>query len=340
MSASPNFDYLEKKSNPELSIPYTQPHSDLESLVDIPFLSDDELSQDFEFCVPDIPSVKVFLAIYKINGTCYIETTPMPFLKYMVEIGETATFPSFDFECSSMEEEKFKTELVMFLMQVLNIEDDSGDLYERAFRGMVFNPDHKCLFIMIDYAKCNAPPTNTETWAIVDELVFERRVWNLPVDIPVSDTFRKNEILWTLPNTEIPVSLYMIKEDQNGIYSTDLSPNTESPTLFMHGDTIDTYKYADEYGDMYIFTQNPLLDDGTGSDRKYARYAVFTPGAKYLLEDQYHHDYLQSLHIISNTNKDVNANDAVSTIYFVEDKITKLPTQLWGMKDSSRFVRI
>ena len=340
MSNSPDFNYLATKPEPGLSIAYAPAASN----TDVPFLADTELSRDFDFCVPDILHVKVFLAIYDIM----LIGATNPCLKYMVEIGETATFPSFEIACADDNPEHFKTEAVLFLMQVLNMGEESGDVYERAFRGMVFNPEHKCVVAVFDYRECKSTQTHTKTWAVVDELVFERRVWNVPVDKAVSDTMRQNALLWTLPNADPPISLYMIKETGEGVFATDVSPSAEAPTLFMHGDTIDTYKYGDEYGDMYIFSQKPLFDDGTGSDRKYARYAVFAHGAKYLLEDQYHHAYLESLDAEEDQEsesgesepEEEEEDELVDAIYFVEDKITKVPTQLWGIKESSRFVRI
>ncbi len=352
-SETPDFDYLATKGDPELSIPYVPTeHNDS----NIQFLADKELSQSIDFCIPDVSTVKIYTAIFDINSACSINDTQIPFLKYAVEIGETASFPSFDLACSTTEDndEHFKTESVLFLMKVLYNEgsaEQSPIDFDTTFRGIIYSKDHNCAIAVFD-SRSLPKTTSSLTWAIVDELVFERRVWNVPVDVAISDCFRKNPILWsltsdTLNTSDFPFALYMIKETDN-VFGTEVSPSSDKPTLFRNGDTIDTYKYGDMYGDMYIFSQKPLFDDGTGSDRKYARYAVFTQGAKYLLEDKYHHDYIEAnrptqLGGETNTEEPEENEDPIRTedvIYFVEDTITKAPTQLWGVRETARFKKI
>ncbi len=359
---SPGFDYLATKGEPENSVLYKRPSNrGSHEPIGIDFLSDNELSRDIDMCVstPDLPAIKIYVGIFDIDGSCKINGETMPFLKYVIEPGSTITFPSIELACSEVEsnDEYFKTETTLFLMQILGIKGQPSDptFYDQVFRGMVFNATHKCCLAMFDYRKCltllgdNSSEEGMVllTWAIVDELVFERRVWNIPVDVAVSDTMRQNPVLWKL-SVAFPFAEYMVKETESGVFTTDLSPNNNAPTLFQHGDTIDSYKYGEEYGDVFIFTQKPLLDDGTGSDRKYARYAVFTDGAKYILEDQHHHEYLEyvSKKNVGSHTSDYNADAgdvevaAPDVIYFVEDRITRSPTQMWGVRESDRFVRI
>ncbi len=346
---------------------------------DYDFLNDSPLSQIFDFCVPKNAGtgINVFLCIYRINTNCELFIPPtdtneednttvdtklrIPFLQYVcIPTDTNMTFPSFSFNCddtsSDTNTELFEQECTLHLLTAVGI-DKLENVFESSFMGMVYSEKHNS--VMAVFNSDELPVSTSQlTWAIVDELVFKREIWGVNVDTRVSDILRENPILWTITYSggvvEFPFSVYMVtemndqkytNEERVGINKTYEDSISESNSLANIGNSIDTYKYGYIYGNMYLFSPALILSEQSPS--KFNRYAIFVNNAKYLLESEYHSEYIESRPPMQQNNEyEINEDEdnldttMIATIYFVENDKTPKPTQLWGTRYIYQFTQL
>lgn len=359
------------------------------------YLNNDELHQVFDYCVSSQSNTNtnvytVYLCIYNINTQCKVvsyddsdkETeTMMPFLKYIVRQVDTQyTFPSFQHTCSNDSDENETAILNASFLRILDILGLTIDStmnamdIKVAFKGFVSSSE-SCVFTVFDYAALMTYFTQTQTreidisaykWAIVDELVFEKRILGVQVDSIISTTFAKYPYLWNIKykgrDIDFPFCLLNVKP-YDGTYINETSPFSQSDTIFKHqsivkiGESEDEYKYGNIYGDMHLFSASPVRESTTQEYIQLQRYAVFTIGCKYVVDDGFN-AYMKTRNEMWNplpTNTPIppsheNVQDEdetkdememenmmVSCIYFVEDKLFPTPVPLWGVRQPYRF---
>lgn len=365
------------------------------------YLNNDELHQIFDYCVSSQPTTNtnvytVYLCIYDINRSCKVTTyndsgieteTMMPFLKYIVRQVDTQyTFPSFQHTCLSDSDENETDIINASFLRILDILGLSTDPtmnamdVKTAFKGFVAGTG-SAVFTVFDFATLmtyfNQIQTQTQNidisaykWAVVDELVFEKRILGINVNPVISSTFARHPYLWNIKyngrEIDFPFCLLNVKPS-NDLYINEMSPFSQSDTIFKHqsivkiGESEDEYKYGSIYGDMHLFSARPVRESTQQEHIQLQRYAVFTTGCKYVVDDGFN-DYMKSrtqqmwnglpttntLNPISSTEeteddtKDEHEmeNMMVSSLYFVEDKLFSTQTPLWGIRQPYRFEMI
>lgn len=369
------------------------------------YLDNDELHQIFDYCISSPSNTNtnvysVYLCIYDINKNCKVITyndvgteieTMVPFIKYIVRQTDTHyTFPSFQHTCSNDSGDNETSIINSCFLRILDILGlspttdptvNSLDI-KTAFKGFV-HANETSVFAVFDFAKLMAFFTQIQShtqggiditgykWAIVDELVFEKRVLGINVDPIISSTFAKHSYLWNIKyggrEIDFPFCLLYVKPDYAS-YINETSPFTISDTVFKHqsivkiGESEDEYKYGSVYGDMHLFSNKPVQEMTQQEHMLLQRYAVFTIGCKYVVDDGFN-TYMSlkaeqsgqawnplpvtALHITSTEDDETDANDEqemenmmVSCIYFVEDKLFSSQTPLWGIRQPYRFEMI
>ena len=203
-------------------------------------------------------------------------------------------------------------------------------------------------------------------WGIVDEVVFERAVLGVPIVSSVCDTVRDTPVLWNIwykgREMDFPFSLLSVRhsaEEGQQWTNEKASPFADDrmmkqQSLVKIGTATDAYTYGDDYGDLYLFSAKPLYDTAPGELLSYQRYAVFTMGAKYHLDEKHHSDILavreqlggdDIAEAIPDTDASVKAEEGekelhiVPCLYFVEDKLAH-PMPVWGIREISRFTML
>lgn len=340
------------------------------------YLNDDQLHQLFDFCVPSqLDMVTVHICIYDINTKCKIVTgeeteISMPFLKYIVQQTESNyIFPRFQLQCSDNNDTILRDESLLRILDVLGLSQDVNKPPENAFKGFVLCPTNKDVLAVYDFNALRASfSQNSEIinlqkykWSIVDDLVFEKHIHGIPVDPIITSTFRSHKYLWTIKyngrEIDTPFALYNVKEDDHDIYTNEMSPLTTADTIFKSqsivkiGEATDAYKHGDEIGDMHLFSAKPVMQLTPEETLKLQRYAVFTTGCKYIVDEvfnAYMSEYTRTTGTVAwtpleNTLKPSENEDtdhdymSVSSIYFIEDKLFSKLVPIWGIRQPYRF---
>lgn len=203
-------------------------------------------------------------------------------------------------------------------------------------------------------------------WAIADEVVCLQSILGHPVHPDIVSGFELNPILYKiyLADYAIPSPrLFYGVEEKDGVYYTELVPQTdeESNTTIhrdLGGEEISTYRYADDYGDRYCFTETPLPN--TVNVAHCRRYACMPTGVWRILtpeEETIPDNYLLPFplnlmeeFIKSDVVKDANIQEirdddeysikriGANTIYFYEvgEHVGGNAVPMWGILPSER----
>ena len=366
---------------------------------DYTYLHDNPLSQVFDFCVPDHVgnvAIPVYVCIYSIVRKCSIELeengemqhVAMPFLKFLMEHkSNEITFPSFEYICDNSSSETNETLFRnMCLMRVLEIAGEKEQMnesaskftpiYDNAFKGMLYHDN--AVLVMFDYdaLQTHFVQPEQQSWAIVDEIVFNASVAGVPVDSRVVSIFRKNKLLWNIGYSggyvEFPHVLYSVVNVSNSSTPswknemTRTTPGSPEEAAFrksslMIGQKTDDYVCGSvdgsKYGDRYLFSVYPIVAETLPQCK---RYAVFVVGANYVLDKTFHAEYMAKRSVPTNPTR-IDGDDAatlgdsatlgvgdsdnadtlyelIPAIYFVET--TAAATLMWGVRSYSQFTAI
>ena len=293
-----------------LSTLYPKPSNPIHSVNNkYMYLYGNDLHNEIDWCVADSSQpIVVHLCIYRFNRkSCrviYDEENvvfdPTPFLQFVVEYKsldektpespEMYTFPLMNYECVSGDNgSHFEDACILHTIETLHMEQIPGASDADAYKGFVMHNDH--VFAVIDYDELSRqfkPSENASPpmLAIVDELVLQKRILGVPVDPNVSSMFENNEYMWNIDSDEehihIPLCLYRCElidgESYDDSYSRHpMYENTRvsdaAPLQFIGDEKIE----HPLYGDMYVFSKQPLLDGKSADENTapYQRYAVF-----------------------------------------------------------------
>ena len=355
-----------------------------------------------------VSALTVHICLYYINNHCKIinnkgEQISMPFLKYIVQRSETNyIFPQFTYQCihnSEENDQKIRNEALTLIMNtfqfIIQIDDENTiSEIQKAFKGFVLSSNKTELFMVYDYGVItkhftkshtqtpniplgvetypNTPPILNRLqykWAIVDELVFQKKIYHIPILPIISETFIQNPLLWNIKysqttDLDFPFSLYSVVTDENGSWINEKTPpsqedfNMKKQSIVKIGEADDAYKYGDDYGNMYLFSPKPIYSTEANQIEYYQRYAVFTIGAKYVLDPTYHSSFIQHMEGQTGGDPEIGSqpildtvgevdtatqqedkeieNMYVSSIYFVEDGLFEAQP-IWGIRELSRF---
>lgn len=350
------------------------------------YLNDDQLHQLFDFCVPQqLDTVTVHLCIYDINTKCKVvsytnsgeeKVISMPFLKYIVQQTDSNfIFPQFQLQCSDDNDTLLRNESLLRIMDILGLTQDVSNPstnISKAFKGFVLCPSNKDVLAVYDFSILRTSFSQTNEiinlqkfkWCIVDDLVFEKHIYGLPIDPIIVSTFHRYHYLWKIKyhgrEIDTPFALYNVKEDDNDIYTNEMSPTSTADTIFKYqsivkiGETTDTYNHGDVIGEMHLFSATPVMQLTLAETLKLQRYAVFTTGCKYIVDEAfntYMTEYTQKKgNVVWTTQEDtlkVSTDEdtdydyvSVSSIYFIENKLFSKLMPLWGIRQPYRFEMI
>jgi hypothetical protein len=216
----------------------------------------------------------------------------------------------------------------------------------------------------------NAARNRGLCWGLVDELVFEGRLRQQPVDATVTKMLRKHDNLWQITDTvlsawaEFPFSVYRVLREgdadhegdaSDAVYRTEtVAEDDEEARLRMKAQGVGGSKIesavANEYGDRYLFSVAPL--PGTADVAKAKRYAVFMTRPTYLpdegatvgggdsftdQESEGETDIVEDEEALALADK-----EQVPTVYFVETskQTGGQPTILWGVLHGSQIAAL
>lgn len=369
-----------------------QPSPDYSFLEDSPlhqlfdFCAPSNSSPQIYICIYDINSnCKVIDYSQDKNG----KEINVPFLKYAVIKGETQyDFPAFTFHCVENSDDndiQVKNDALAHILDTFGLVPTnmplapSAPALETAFKGYVPLVSSAAeggdgIMVVYDYSVIRTHfmrspdgvlPQAKYVWAVVDELVFEKTIYGTPFNPLLSETLCRTPILWNIVSNgreiDFPFSLYSVKCDENGIWINERLPSTpediamKKQSLVKIGEATDEYKYGDDYGDMYLFVSRPIHQATAEDVAAMARYAVFTSGAKYVLDETHHSALLQQREQLggeigasimeAEETKDPETqteemdihNMSVSSLYFVEHKLFATPLPCWGIRKISYF---
>lgn len=269
------------------------------------YLDDDFLSRTIDFCIDSNSSLKTFrvqLVLFSIDTSCkYTEynkldkiETSLPFLKFAgIFHNSQFQFPEFTYEClPENNETQFRNQIIEQLLSSFGLSPSSSLDFDSIYRGYLLykptdNDTDTILFAVIDYDTLSKQvvSSNSLFWSIVDELLFEKKVLESPVDTNITNMMNMYPYMWNITYNGdyieyFPFSLYLVISREENAYESDSLPRTKREKSATIGTKIDTYSLADEYGDRYCFTDSPLsiMDN-------IIRYAVFTPKPRYVIEE-------------------------------------------------------
>jgi|LauGreDrversion4_2_1035121.scaffolds.fasta_scaffold00982_4 hypothetical protein len=346
-------------------------------------------------CIVDVNTQCKIVAY---SNSSVSEETQLPFIRYVLQHTLSNTeepgagilrFPTFSFECVNNTEEndqQIRNQALTHILQTFGWSPRPGSSPEeaaKAFRGFIPMKSEGCVMMVYDYrilrqhyqpmaeVSQNVP---RRLWGIVDEVVFERAVLGVPIAPEICDTVRDTPLLWNIQykgrDMDFPFSLLSVRYsyiDDEEWSNEKVSPYVEDrmmkqQSLVKIGSATDSYTYGGDYGDLYLFSAKPLYDTAPGDLLTYQRYAVFTVGAKYQLDEKQHSaifavreqlggndigndiaelfgdaDVDMGLDADADADADTKANETiVPCLYFVETQL-RHPMPLWGIREISRF---
>ena len=244
---------------------------------------------------------EVYVGIYSLAKTFSIDESAkkIPFLRFLsiLENG-TYTFPHFSCTLAT-----FDSEYVTYLMKLFEQNVTGETVLEEPPNPSPFQPEHVLIndvantaIVLFSFDAMvekemfsnhailsldDSTPVLNMKWAIVDEIVFEKKLLTLPFDPKVTEFFSIHESLWNIEYDKVyidfPFSVYPVEEKDGKLV------NTTGEVA-----AIDSYSQHEDYGDRYCFTYLPISASSSsifgGNSVELIRYSVYTYQTKYLVE--------------------------------------------------------
>jgi hypothetical protein len=131
-------------------------------------------------------------------------------------------------------------------------------------------------------------------WAIVDELLFEKKILMEEVEEYIFDVFSKHDNLWNIEdsnqnNIDFPFSVYALQKSENEVFQS-VNATLEESEKFVSNGEIGNYGSSetmeDEYDKRYCFTLTPIKNEKEPTEAKPLRYAMFAWNVRYIVTDE------------------------------------------------------
>lgn len=330
------------------------------------YINEDEYSRRFPFCKNSEkknPKYQIHFCIYAINTQLYIEgmygsesestdyldipelyNAKYPFLQFVTEKSTEPnpqySFPQKEYECPNIENENdndhddtdplqihfekecFQTVFGMFTdTSKIHLQNIS---IQSLYKGFIEEGDH--LYVLFDMSTFIHELKPLYTWAIIDELVFKQKIYDIPVHQDTIRFFKKNpqlRYIQTIDSYEypFPFQLYMYKIENN-----------EYKTVIRSSDPNNSYIIPSEHthlGTAYYFTANPI-NIPADTCKRFCGFIVKCIYDIVIKEDQLFYEDLP-IDKIKFEEKILNA----STVYFHENGV-----QYWGIKNNTHFMEL
>ena len=272
------------------------------------------LSYEFGLCgEPNGKIYKIYICPYNLNKEC-----EMPFLEYLLELGNSAeyNFPYFQFVCPESKKTSFsfsnlwpqflgKQEPVeedvidemsaghtyfmnQCLLRILDMIEIQGaedpDLLVRIYKGFVENGKNS-IYVIFDFTGLQLKETKANRrWAIMDEILVHHAILGYKINEELAELFKANAFLTFITDEngmhiDLPSVLYICGLDSNGDY-INLYQSDDKSTFSLFNERVN-HPYL---GNVYIFSLEPL-PSSKGNVSRIRRFVGFTPDAEYVLTD-------------------------------------------------------
>jgi L-rhamnose mutarotase len=301
------------------------------------YLDDDLLQTNFERVLGNRNtatfSIKLFL--YKIVDEC-----KEPFLQFLVEEeNETMVFPHFNLFAGEIAN---KLEMnTLFQKRCMDkfreLSGVSEEIAKRTYRGFL-EENENTIFVMFDCTYVNVDVNMKRFWGILDEIVNEKRIYNVPVEKDIYNMVQNHEHVAYIKDKNgqrinMPCCLYLCKINETGEYENVYYPNAEHD--MKQKSPVDGKIPHDTFGFFYYFTTDPIHK--YDNIRSIKRYSVFIDNSLYVLNINKSIDEIDFASDNEETSfdEDVKSYKDYTCIYFFEDGI-----QVWCVKNISRFVEL
>jgi hypothetical protein len=329
------------------------------------YLSDNLLQQWFYFCKkPDNnaepPKYKIKICMYGLNRILRNKNTEIPFLQFLMKLNTDSsayTFPEFEYECVSTNDESdesdedetinahFLNECFTKILEILNADSiiHEKNIHIRdLYKGLVEMDEYICVVFDCTHFIETPIPNQTNTWAIIDELLYKRSIFETAVDNTITEFFEKNPYMSYIKNEkspglegvedaakhsrrstnkyDFPFQMYLCKWNESGEYENVVEMDTmvPGPVPDDSKQTPSTSVYSSLpiqhpiFGSAYYFSSTILSANHVPKNR----YAVFVENPMYILKNI---SDLDENTILENMEK----ISVASSIYFHENNPPK-----------------
>jgi hypothetical protein len=256
------------------------------------YLHDSPYHTNFQDAVEDSTTAidtkyEVYVGMYSLAKTFTIDETAgkIPFLRFLSILeNDTYTFPHFSCTMAT-----FDSEYVTYLMKLFELNVTGNEsLSPSPFYSehVLINEKANTAIVLFSFDTMakkevfsnhailsldDSTPVSNMKWAVVDEILFEKKLLTLPFDPKVTEFFLRHEPLWNIEYDKVyidfPFSVYPVGETDGKLANTtgEVQP-------------LDSYSRHEDYGNRYCFTYLPI-----GPVDNLIRYAMYTYQTKYLV---------------------------------------------------------
>lgn len=299
------------------------------------FLNDDELHK-LEPTIENIENYRFVLCLYRIN-----QDLDIPFLEYfLIKPENQYTLPQMNYSdfinqtqpINAAEQDQMENNYVHFANKYINI---PVDVLKSNYKGYIDYQDKYLIGfiemtgemedIIID--KTNYEENNN-VLAILDEIVFKKTVYVVPVEDFVSNLFLEHPEVSLITDEDgvsisVPYLLYICREDNNDLYNLYFeNDEKKDSTIVLYNPTIEN----DIFISSYMFSRNPIKIENIN---KIKRYSVFIENPVYIpMFDMSEYNELKPL---INDNEDGDDTNYSFQFNFGE-------TEMWSINNIRQFV--
>jgi hypothetical protein len=331
---------------------YSYENPDTHEIEKYYYLSDDVLSQTFEFIndhndnakenigiVSESISYQIHLALFQMK----IGDLPVPFLLYLLEKQEEQyQFPTFEYKpaietnsaglaAEETDESSLQIQFIneclthvanLFSKIVTSIHESNKNDFYKGF----IQTDRQKIYVFFDVTTLLNDSLKTEIWSSLEEIILYKNVNGTPVDSNLAELFSKNSEIHTIRNQygnpiPVPHILYLCKQRKDEIFENVFRESEESDLSLKPIDAMIEHPFL---GELFSFTYKPI----GGYNPELIRFLGYTENALYLLID-----------IPSNVDakdfKEIRGLEKAECIYYREGNQV-----FWGFRNTTNFVQI
>jgi hypothetical protein len=313
------------------------------------YLHDNHLQKDIEAVLGKgkKSTWTVYFCLYQVNDMC-----DDPFLEYVLEKNLNARyhFPKITLDTTDKEESTLETLFETQCEKAFSeqIPQDSLEILRTCYRGFLEleeSAEKDVLFVFYDLTTIDFTRKEGQCWAIMDEIMNERRVLDIEIELDVFTLFYKFPFLISILNkagdrVALPLCLYLCekveKDETLGMHDFEYRnvvhlSNEASKTQSL----LRTIVEHDIFGDVFIFSTRPIVPNPL-----IKRFAVFAIDPLYIFNKTTSLRKIPSIKLeeVSDTkshDSSSNPTDEYTCIYFYENN-----TQLWCIKNSQQMTEI
>lgn len=235
--------------------------------------------------------VHVYVCLYRRNSST-VDGVPVEYVSFFMEkSGDKYTFPSFTYRCSDTIEDagsdyesdsdsedrvdnSLKTKCLQKMLDIHEVKhhlDIHSHHPNRGFGYMGLVSDGNSVFAVFDGdVLIEKRSEKRSVWAITDEIVHKKSVRGIHIDPVIVRMFHKHPELWSIKfngvSIDPPKQMYSVLDSH--------TMKLEDVHYPAHGKMAIPYKYSDQFGDRYMYTEG-LNEVPNETEQSYKRYAVF-----------------------------------------------------------------